>query len=334
MGENLRKISLYLRSSHAYWQLTDKHENLAVDAGPIGRYPLDFKPRLTTGHYNYFDNAGLPIRRSPDQRGFIHNYSTISGFALAYWDRYLLTGDNGNLHKLLSVADYIIQTAHSEGKTILRLRAEKVGVGHVGTLSSLWQGMAISVLCRAWQATKEINYLEAATGLTGSFDISTEQDGVLGRITNRGVSWYEEDVEQPLSHILNGMMLALLGLRDLSIVAGHRRAEELFKIGVESVSVSLADFDSGFWSWYSISETGSPYIASMGYHVLHVRLLTALAEMTGNAEMNQWAQRFETYARDPECRFRAASCMLRAKGSKWKRLLFPHTISAIRGSVQ
>jgi hypothetical protein len=313
MGENLRKLSLYFRNSHAYWQLVERDEVLAVDAGSLGRFPLDIEPRLTTGHYTHFDNAGLPVRLSPNGRGFIHNYSTISGFALAYWDRYLKTGDKSNLGKLLCAADYILHTAHREGRAV-RLRAEKVEAGHVGTLSGLWQGQAMSVLCRAWQSTKEVNYLEGAIGLAEPFDVPVERgDGVLGRITNRGLRWYEEDVEPPIHHVLNGMMVALLGLRDLAVVAGHQHAEELFKIGVESVRGVLADFDSGFWSWYSISDGGSLYIASMGYHTLHVCLLTALAEITGNAELNQWARQFEGYAGNPICRFRAASHMLRAK---------------------
>ena len=193
----------------------------------------------------------------------------------------------------------------------------------MGTLSGLWQGQAISVLCRAWQATKEINYLEAATGLVDPFDLSVERGGVLGRITTRRVPWYEEYVEQPLNHVLNGMATALLGLRDLAVVAGHRRAEELFEIGVQSLNIALSDFDTGFWTWYSVSDCGPPYIASMGYHALHICQLTALAEMAGSAELNQWARRFESYARDPICRFRAASYLLCDKVRKRAHLLPP-----------
>lgn len=248
-------------------------------------------------------------------RGFIHNYSTVCGFALAYWDRYLQGGEKSNLEKLLCVADYILHTTHCEGKTV-RLRAEEMGLGHVGVVSGLWQGQAMSVLCRAWQSTRELKYLEAATGLAGPFEAPVNEDGVLGLITCRGVPWYEEYVEQPLNHVLNGMLLTLLGLRELAITASHKRAAELFGIGVESVRTVLGDFDNGFWSWYSISESGSPYIASMGCHVLHACLLTALAEMTGYAELAERAQRFENYFDIPLCRIHAASHILISKAAK------------------
>jgi hypothetical protein len=236
----------------------------------------------------------------------------MCGFALAYWNRYVRVGDKANLDKLLRVADYILQTAHRE-RNMVRLRAEEIGSGHVGTVSVLWQGQAMSVLCRAWAATRTPEYLEAAAGLAGPFKLPIEKDGVVGVITKRGVPWYEEYVGQPLNHVLNGMLLALLGLKELGITTSEQCATEHFKIGIESVRSMLADFDSGFWSWYSISECGSPYIAGMGYHVLHACLLTALAEMTGNSGLEERAKQFERYANNPFCRVHAASHILVGK---------------------
>jgi heparosan-N-sulfate-glucuronate 5-epimerase len=312
MPENLRKASLYFRSTRAYWDAQCPEQSLEVDPGILGRYPLDLEPRLTGGHFTNFDQAGLPIHMRADGRGFLHNYSTISAFGLGHWDRYLRNGEPADLDRLLLVADYIVKTSHKDGN-IARLRAERLGAGHIGEVSALWQGESISVLCRAWYATKEAIYLEMAYALVSLFDVPVEQGGVLGRITRRDVAWYEEYVQRPLGHVLNGMLVALFGLRDLALLTAHRRAKELFQEGVASVTAALPEFDSGFWSWYLISETGSPYIASMGYHMLHVRLLSALGEHTGQADLAKHAERFESYARTPVNRCRAVVHIFKQK---------------------
>jgi len=82
------------------------------------------------------------------------------------------------------------------------------------------------------------------------------------------------------------------------------------------VAAALPSFDNGFWSWYWISENGPPYIASMGYHMLHVRLLSALGERTGNTELIQRAEHFESYARKLVNRSRAGFQMVRNKAKK------------------
>src|SRR5262245_58309741 len=106
MKETLRKIGLYFRSANAYWQIAPPAP-LVVRTEPLGLYPLDFTPRLDSGHYVHFDDGGLPIRPGPQGRGFIYNYTTMSSFALGHWSRYLQTGAAIHLEKLLAVADFM-----------------------------------------------------------------------------------------------------------------------------------------------------------------------------------------------------------------------------------
>jgi len=112
------------------------------------------------------------------------------------------------------------------------------------------QGEAMSVLCRAWQETGQERYLKAAMGVFGVFELPVEHDGVLGYISRIGVPWYEEDVALPLRHILNGMVYALWGLRDLFIVCEDRRTGRCFEDSGSSVIAALPSYDSGFWSWF------------------------------------------------------------------------------------
>jgi heparosan-N-sulfate-glucuronate 5-epimerase len=313
MSEVLPKLALYFRRAGAYWELSDREEVLVVDAGPLGRYPLNLLPRLRNGHFGEYDSEGLPVRTGADGRTGIHNYTTLCCFALAHWEKYLGNGDIENLEKFLRVADYIVRTADRNGK-VVRLRVERPGQGHVGEVSSIVQGEAISVLCRAWHATKRPEYLETAAGCAELFDVAIEDDGVVGRITARQLPWYEEyPAHRPLRHVLNGMIYSVWGLRELAVVSENSRAKILAAEGVDSIAEALPFFDNGFWSLYSLPEEGRPYVASMMYHSLHVCQLTALGQQTGKAEFLQRAERFKKYSRNALCRLGAAASMVRAK---------------------
>jgi heparosan-N-sulfate-glucuronate 5-epimerase len=314
MAEALQKIALYFRKQDAYWQLSDDNAPTKIDSGDLGRYPLNFVPRLTTGHFTSFDPEGLPVHTDKDGRGLIHNYTTMSAFAFANWTLYLETGQEDYLKKLLLVADYILRTGEWAGEGALRLRTECAGTGHTGDLSAMFQGEAISVLCRAWQATGDGRYLEAAVGCVGPFDTHFKEEGVRGQIqAANNATWYEEWPNPQWRHALNGMIYSLWGLRDVAIAADHTRAEELFQEGVESVLKALPLFDSGYWSWYCLPENKRPHIASMMYHNLHICQLTALARQTERPEFKPTIERFVRYAGSTVCRFRAAAEMVNAK---------------------
>src|SRR5262245_49796209 len=142
MAENLRKIGLYFRDINAYWQLSQANGASAVDAEPLGKYPLDITKRIITGHYDRFDDARLPVRRSEFGRGFTHNYTTLCSFALGYWDFYLQTGQKSHLSKVIDVSDYILRTAQLLSNGAVSLRCESEEGEHSGLLSAMNQGEA------------------------------------------------------------------------------------------------------------------------------------------------------------------------------------------------
>lgn len=308
IGEWLPKLGLYLRKPDAYWQLSDEQASLAVDAGPLGRYPLNLTPRLASGHFTLFDEAGLPVRIGPDKKTPLHNYTTICCFALAHWDLYLTNGDANHLEKFLRSADYVSRTAERQGQ-IVRLRAEKAGCGHVGEVSAIVQGEGISVLCRAWHVTHDPKYLEMAIGCAEPFVLPLCADGVVTRVTGLNVPWYEEyTTSLRFRHVLNGMVYALWGLRELAIASGSSRAKEMFDVGIESVLKALPCYDAGFWSLYALPEKGPRYVASILYHNLHICQLKALHSQTGQTEFLKQALHFEAYSRSVTCRLHAALC--------------------------
>jgi hypothetical protein len=177
----------------------------------------------------------------------------------------------------------------------------------------MFQGQAISVLCRAWIATSNQRYLDAAIACLGPFDISVEKDGVLARLTAADLPWFEEWPNTTMNHALAGMVFSLWGLRDLANAIGHPQAITLMDTGVESVAHAMCYFDTGFWSWYALPEDGSRYIASMVYHSLHICQLAALSEQFNMPDLNNYAVRFRHYGHNPVCRVRAAASLLYTK---------------------
>lgn len=314
MKENIRKTIIYLKKWNTYWNLTDKNQKLAVDGGKLGRYPLDFKNRIKEGHYPYFDEKGVPMLPNPGKDYFYH-YTTMFSFSLGKWDYYLLTGDKAHLETMLHVADYVLKSGYKEFGGFLLKDPDENGK-HTGNLSAMNQGEAISVLCRAWQATGEEKYLETARLCLTPFTKKIEDGGIVGVIRKKNIEWYEEYVTKPLNHVLNGKIYALWGLRDLMIADNNTQAKELFNKGVDSVEKGLELFDSGYWSYYWSAENGENYIASMMYHNLHICQLTALGVQTGRKVFSEYAEKFIKYTKNPMNKLKAIKKIGGAKLSR------------------
>jgi heparosan-N-sulfate-glucuronate 5-epimerase len=313
MTKTFRKIGLYFRNTGTYWQLSQEDTGLTIDTKPLRSYPLDLTARLITGHYDRFDETGLPIRPSKFGPGYTHDYTTLCSFALGHWNFYLQTGKELYLSNTINVSDFIVRTAELSAGDAILLRCEGRSGKHSGPISAMVQGEAMSVLCRAWQVTNERRYLEIALGCLKPFDRGIEDGGVLGNISVANIPWYEEYPTLPLNHVLNGMIYSLWGLSDLNATTGNSRAQELFDLGVDSIVRALPLFDNGYWSMYRFPEAGDPYVASMMYHNLHICQLTALYQQTKREELHQFATIFAEYARRPLCRMRAAASISQAK---------------------
>ena len=310
--ENLRKTKIYFKKWDSYWKLNPVDQNLVIDPGKLGRYPLDFKPRVLEGHYPHFDSNGVPMWPKQNGNGHFYHYTTMFSYALGQSDFYLVSGEEKYLKNLVAVADYIIKSGREESGAIF-LREVDDNDEHTGNISAMTQGEAMSVLCRTSLYTKDESYFNTALRLMAPFKIKTTEGGVLGEITKTNSYWYEEYVSPPLNHVLNGMVYSLWGLRDVYLMSGNTQAKELFDKGAGYIAKALPYFDTGYWSYYWIPESGRNYVASMMYHNLHICQLKALYEQTGIEELKAYADKFIGYAKSPSCRFKAARAIASAK---------------------
>ncbi len=305
MSETFNKISLYFRPRQRYWRAASRSSPEAMT------YPIDFGPRLDDGHFSHFDRRGLPLRVMPG--GMIHNYTRICGWALAHWSRWngqSLPDDSAA--SVTAAANYMLGSGAWTDQG-LELRAEVPGQGHVGDISAMSHGQAMSVLVRAHRLTGDEGYRHAAVSLLAPFRRAIGEGGVVSRLPG-GRKWYEEDVRTPPRHILNGMIFALWGLADLARYAGVAEAKELYVSGIESLRTTIHRYDRGWWSTYDAPDHDRPYLASMRYHDLHVAQLEALAE--DDETFAPIARQFRAYAASRSRRLRAALGMALAKARR------------------
>lgn len=302
------KLAIYFLPGLRYWRLNSTREATVAQPGVLGRYPIDLRPRLQQGHYDRFDDKGVPVRPSPiDPSIHLHVYTTMCSFALANWDEYLTTGDERGLKRLLAVADYIEQSGEQSPSGGLLLHDPGPdGREHAGPLCAMTQGEAMSVFVRAYEATGDAVYQDAALACLDPFNRDIHDKGVVGRFVAIDRPWYEEDTGWPLRHILNGMIYSLIGLHELNRLIPSTLAGRLYHEGCQSVEQALPLFDRSWWSNYWYAETGNRhYIASMLYHNLHIVQLVELYRQTHNRALLAAAKRFEAQSRNPINRFRA-----------------------------
>jgi len=169
-----------------------------------------------------------------------------------------------------------------------------------GWISGMTQGLVMSVLARAHQWTGQSEYARALPLASRVLEISRAVGGVRVEMP-RGGLFFEEAPAQKDYHILNHTVFALFGLYDAWRVLNDARLGALFQQGLDGITSSLADYDTGYWSLY---ENGSRptlenhfRLASPAYHALHVAELQAVYLITGQELFKRYATRWAQYAR-------------------------------------
>jgi hypothetical protein len=291
-------------------QLTFWHEppetNTRAWDEPLGEYYQCF---FTKADYAaHTDAAGVPML---DYRGHVgrqYNPIAIAQWGLGNFNLGHRTGDAERRARWTLAADWLVAN--------LRLNAHGIPVWRhefdweyrdtlaKGWYSALAQGQGVSLLVRAHRATGEGRYLDAAHEAFRSMVTDVEAGGV--RIAD-GVdgAWLEETIVQPPTHILNGFLWAIWGVRDYAVASDSRRARELLAACTRTLLRHLPSFDCGFWSLYEQSGTRLPMLASPFYHQLHINQLAITARLLAEPALAGWAARWRAYADNPWRRRRA-----------------------------
>ena len=305
----LRRVAeAYLGSGPS--QLTFWHErpetNPNAFAEPLGEYYQCF---FTKADYAvHTDGNGVPML---DYRGHIgrqYNPIAIAQWGLGNWNLWQRTGDVGRRRRWTLAADWLVEklSPNQQGVPVWKHQFdwEYRDTLRAGWYSALAQGQGLSLLCRASRATGDDRYLDAAHAAFGAMTVATEEGGVLIREGTDG-AWLEEVVVDPPTHILNGFLWAMWGVRDYAIASEMRAAWALLGACTRTLRRNLHAFDCGFWSLYEQSGTRLPMLASPFYHGLHVNQLAITAQLLDQPELAEWSQRWRRYAGSAWCRRRA-----------------------------
>ena len=303
MKDNTRKLLLYLLPIQTYWRLSDKVES--VVRTKIGFYPSSIAPRLHQGHYDQFDEEGIPCKKYSDGN-YVHHWTTICSYALANCELYKTTGEEKYRQIVLRIAKFLKENVIMRDEVAIFLHYDD-HTKTSGQTCAMNQGEAMSVLIRAHELTGDDEYLNLALAASKAYDSSYGHAGVVGTLPRTDIPWYLEIGK----YILNGHIYACWGLWELAEYTGNTDVRNHFERGWRSVETALERFDNGWWSWYWLNEP--LYIASIMYHNLHIVQLEHLGRITGSERISGYARRFQKYGGNPVSRLRSGWSLFSSK---------------------
>lgn len=158
--------------------------------------------------------------------------------------------------------------------------------------SALAQGEAVSLLLRAATVLERPELVESAERAAGSL---LDSDAGLVATTPEGPVLQEYPTDPP-SHVLNGWLLALWGLRDLGCAPEAdpdtaQRARDAFAAGAAALAERIDRYRTPLgWSLYDLYPHPLPNVASPFYHRLHVTQLRRQDELAPDARLRAVAE--------------------------------------------
>lgn len=226
----------------------------------------------------------------------VYSPVTLSLNALRSHQRWQREYDNREYDIFLANADWLVENINDDGEWPL---TQDVTVGQYTVeapwCSALSQGLAMSVLCRAFEHSGDHKYIQTARKALAPFKKDIAEGGV--RTTNDfGVFYEEYPLPENPTHVLNGCAYSLFGLYDLFLYDNNIEALGLFTEGVNGLAGALGRYDSGNWTYYSLNKESNLRnhwnYCSPWYQKLHTNQVTALYNITGNATFKHYADTF------------------------------------------
>ncbi|NVM01840.1 MAG: hypothetical protein HWN67_05870 [Candidatus Helarchaeota archaeon] len=164
-------------------------------------------------------------------------------------------------------------------------------------ISSLAQGLAISVLLKAYELTNDDKYLEATKKALKAFSIPISEGGILYLDTKDQGWWYPEFGYKNPPFALNGFVFSLLSLHEyyefmksIDPILSDK-AKDLFNRGVLELKTHLEEFDAGYGTYYDLRGLK----ASLKYHKLHVWQMQQLYSKTKEEIFKEFHDRWDNY---------------------------------------
>ena len=307
-AQYLRRIgSAYLLRSHS--QLNFWHDsaqiNLRATPHALGEYYMNFDEKAG---YALTNGDRIPVLNYRGTIGLQYNPIAIAQWGLGNFNLSRRSGSDEARRKFLAASDWLCRNLEPNSHCI-HVWNHNFDWEYRETLCAPWysglaQGQGISLLLRAHSETGDTKHLDTAKLAFQCFLTSTDEGGVTFTDSECNL-WFEEYLVSPPTHILNGFIWAAWGVYDFALATGSTDAKQLFESAVHTLKSNLHHYDLGFWSLYEQSGTRLPMIASPFYHRLHIAQLRVMHRITGERIFDEYASRWESYARRRTNRTRA-----------------------------
>jgi heparosan-N-sulfate-glucuronate 5-epimerase len=267
---------------------------VAFQHQPLGRH---IDPGGLAGYYCDFRHKAKDASRYSDgipRDGSGHRLEwpiPVAQAALGYWEL-LLEGQDVE-GPFLALANWLVEHATpAAGGLVWRcnVAVPKYGLSP-GWPSAMAQSEGISVLLRAEALSGREHYRDVARAGLAPLLMPVSAGGVARELDGQLV--LEEYPAAAPAAVLNGWIVALLGVHELATATGDERARTLFARSLSSLMTLLPRYDIGWWSLYSLYDHGLPDLAKPFYQRLHPVLLDALRLVRPDRRLAGMARRWE-----------------------------------------
>jgi hypothetical protein len=164
--------------------------------------------------------------------------------------------------------------------------------------SALTQGLALSLLLRAYHLAESEEVSKVAERVANSMRTSTRDGGFL-YIDEKGDYWYQEYMGN-FGYVLNGFIFAMWGVYDYYLFSKDERYKVIFDKCVDTLRRNLRRYDWRMgiakWTVYDLKDRNP---ATLTYQKLHVSLLKDLYAITRQKFLSDCANRWEGYIQQP-----------------------------------
>jgi hypothetical protein len=262
-----------------------------VDQSRLRGYYIDFHPKTLS-------DATWPPPWLQEGYGYVK----LAQVALGHFEDYVATGDAASFAFADSACAFLVAAQQPAGTPDEGGWRHGFAFVHRSELRPPWlsamaQGQAASLLLRVYVETGRGELAESALLAMRPFERSAEQGGVTSTVGTR--LFAEEYPTVPGSHVLNGAVFALWGVRDVAETLNEPFVRRLHDDLLEGLVATLPQFDLGNWSRYDLHPQPPVNVASSFYHHLHISQLQALAGLYGDPVFSTFAARFAEYERRP-----------------------------------
>ena len=276
--------------------------------GLSGSWYYDLRQSLVRDDYSPFDDSGIPVRGTGRESG--QRPVLALSYGLAHLAGWLLDQDAHSEGEALRIGRWLcreVLDSPVDGAIVVRVPIRGLLAPWPNALA---QGLALSLLTRLHEVAPAAGWQQATEAAVRPFDRSVGQGG-LRDVTN-SCTWFEEyPFPTGGSHVLNGFVYALWGLRDASL-AGFEVAGRLYEEGLDSLVRLLPRYSGAGWSFYDYPDWGQPRVASFYNQRTHAGLFRAFAKVAP-----QHDELFSGFA--AECDLQADRLVLRARALLAKR---------------